>query len=377
MSEGGCPRAAGCVLQPGTVVRLFGLKTAGTLNGQEGVCEYWDDATSRMHVRLKNGDLKALKPSNLRKVHVEGASQNAEASRVKQIFRKYDSNGDGVFDVEEFKRFLYALGLNVTCLQAFLRKVDKNDDGAVQYEEFVDWVLGDDPLPTVDPPQPGKKPVDRRPSQLAEAARVDDSDSDDDDDPPEAKDLTVQDLIDTCGELPYGWPPNGTRIVNNMRRRFPDCPVQRIVHAMKQHNFHGGEVMQAIRRTGTPEVDVVPPSIITRGKSGNSAFPALYRARSEKGEMPVYEQTGSDFSFLNMRKGRLQAVGSIRPGEKFRILEVRRDNERGFCFGRVYYGTNANRPHWVDLGRESDRASRTSLKGSDLQFPAAERLDPA
>mmetsp|Transcript_5926 Transcript_5926/g.14665 ORF Transcript_5926/g.14665 Transcript_5926/m.14665 type:complete len:377 (+) Transcript_5926:58-1188(+) len=376
MSTVGAARAAGCVLQPGMTVRLFNLKTAATLNGQEGVCEYWDATACRMHVRLKkSGELKALKPSNLRKVHVEVATQNAEAARVKQIFRKYDSNGDGVFDIEEFKKFLYALGLNVSCLDAFLRKVDKNDDGAVQYEEFVDWVLGDDPLPSVD--VPAGKSIDRRPSQLAEAAPVDDSDSDDDDDPPETKDLTLQELTQQCGELPYGWPPNGIKIVNNMRRRFPDYPVQRIVHAMKQHNFHGGEVMQAIRRAGATEVDVVPPSIITKGKSGRSAFPALYRARPEKGELLVYEQAGADFSFQNMRKGRLQSAGSIRSGEKFRIMEVRRDNERGFCFGRVYFGTSASRPHWVDLGRESDRATRTSLKGSDLQFPAAERLDPA
>merc|ERR1719382_1039972 len=96
-----------------------------------------------MHVRLKSGATKAIKPGNLRKLHSSSASQNPEATRVKALFRKYDTNGDGAFDAAEFERFLQALGLGGACLHSFLKKVDTNGDGIIQYEEFVDWILGD------------------------------------------------------------------------------------------------------------------------------------------------------------------------------------------------------------------------------------------
>lgn len=359
-------------------MRLHGLKTAATLNGRAGVCVGWDEASGRVCVRLDGGELKMLKASNLWKVQGHAKTESSEVERVKSLFRKYDANGDGVIDQNEFKRFMQALGLQPSCLGEFMRHVDRDGDGAIQYEEFVDWVLSDDPM-TIPPSAGIEAEGEEQPDVLAASSfnagdAVDDSGSDDDDGL-EARDLTTDEVADLCGGLPYGWPENGIKIVNNMRRRFPDFPVQRIVAIMKQQGFHGGSVIQGMRRAGAQEVQVMPPSVVTCGKSGRKAFPALYQVRSTQPDLDVFEQSARDFSFANLRGGRLEPVGRIRSGERFRILEVRRDNEHGFCFGRVYFGTIPERYHWVSLGKEL-KLSR-SLMGTDLHFARAERLDPA
>mmetsp|Transcript_23105 Transcript_23105/g.66327 ORF Transcript_23105/g.66327 Transcript_23105/m.66327 type:complete len:384 (-) Transcript_23105:292-1443(-) len=376
------PRAGGCSLPVGTAVRLHGLKTVARLNGQAGVCVGWDEASGRVHVKLPDGEVKAFKPSNLWKVQSQSKVESAQVERVKSLFRKYDTNGDGVIDQTEFKRFMQALGLQPSCLGEFMRHVDRDGDGAIQYEEFVDWVLSDDPLTIPSEKKEGdaaeseEQPSVTLPANSfnSVADTVDDSDSDDDA-RQEAKDLTTDEVAELCGGLPYGWPENGIKIVNNMRRRFPDFPVQRIVAIMKQQGYHGGNVIQGIRRAGAQEVQVMPPSVVTCGRSGRKAFPALYQVRPRDPNLNIYEQSARDFSFHNLRLGRLEPVGSIKSGERFRIIEVRRDNEYGFCFGRVYFGTIPERYHWVNLGKEL-KLSR-SLMGTDLQFTGAERLDPA
>lgn len=168
-----------------------------------------------------------LKASNLWKVQGHAKTESSEVERVKSLFRKYDANGDGVIDQNEFKRFMQALGLQPSCLGEFMRHVDRDGDGAIQYEEFVDWVLSDDPM-TIPPSAGIEAEGEEQPDVLAASSfnagdAVDDSGSDDDDGL-EARDLTTDEVADLCGGLPYGWPENGIKIVNNMRRRFPDFP---------------------------------------------------------------------------------------------------------------------------------------------------------
>lgn len=338
-----------------------------------------------MHVRMKNGDLKALKCSNLRKVHQVNHNQSPEVARVKALFRKYDTNGDGAFQVDEFKRFLAALGLDKVCMKSMMQRVDTNGDGVIQYEEFVDWVLGDDmtldaqapqgvPSPNASPHSPNRPhvPLDMN------AVDVDsDSDSDDDNEVKRTahRDITTEEVIELCGELPYGWTENAIKVLNNMRRRFPDYPVQKTVTQMRKCGYHGGDTLAAIRKTGAIEVEVMPAAAVTLNKSGRQAFPALYQVRTSDSGLDVYEQSGQNFTFRNLRDGKLKPIGSIRPGERFRILEVRKDPDCGGHYGRVYFGTNAERYHWVSLGRDLSRSR--SIAGTELSFVGAERLDPS
>jgi len=56
-------REAKSELQPGSAVRLFGLKTAPQLNGFHGICQTW--LAGRWRVMLQNGETKDVKPANL------------------------------------------------------------------------------------------------------------------------------------------------------------------------------------------------------------------------------------------------------------------------------------------------------------------------
>jgi len=58
--------SVGVELATGCAVVIYGLTGATELNGQEGVCEAWDADRDRWSVRLSSGEVKALKPSNLR-----------------------------------------------------------------------------------------------------------------------------------------------------------------------------------------------------------------------------------------------------------------------------------------------------------------------
>merc|ERR1719401_269226 len=88
----------------------------------------------------------------------------------------------------------------------------------------------------------------------------------------EDRELTEEDVEAECGPLPVGWPPHGIKIVNNMRARFPEYPLEGIVLHCRQQNFIGGQVMHAIRKTGALEVETGPVAV----KIGRSSdFPAL------------------------------------------------------------------------------------------------------
>jgi len=56
---------AGSPLKPGVSIRLTGLRSAPHLEGLQGSCERWDRTTGRWHVRLANGETKAVKPENI------------------------------------------------------------------------------------------------------------------------------------------------------------------------------------------------------------------------------------------------------------------------------------------------------------------------
>eukprot|EP00404_Azadinium_spinosum_P029079 CAMPEP_0180674410 /NCGR_PEP_ID=MMETSP1037_2-20121125/66221_1 /TAXON_ID=632150 /ORGANISM="Azadinium spinosum, Strain 3D9" /LENGTH=132 /DNA_ID=CAMNT_0022703759 /DNA_START=36 /DNA_END=432 /DNA_ORIENTATION=+ len=124
-AESQYPRGSGgCVLYPGTLVLLHGLKSgsAKSFNGQEATCETWnpdEGKKGRMYVKLKAGEhagmLIGMKTANMRKVLAPEPK-------------------DDEMDRE-------SLGLGETALSAFLLAVDKDGDGTVRYEEFVRWAL--------------------------------------------------------------------------------------------------------------------------------------------------------------------------------------------------------------------------------------------
>lgn len=359
------------MLYPGTKVLAHHLLSSKDLNGEEGVCEMYDTHSGRVHVRFDSG-VKALRPSNLIKVRMptkdELEEEDPQLQRILEIFQKYDTNGDGVIDVKEFLQCLKKLGLGEECLRTFLSSVDKDGDGVVQYEEFCEWTMSSG--------SKSKKtklevywPDD---SKLSRATPVV---GEDDEDLEEKDELTVEDVARICGgELPEGWPGHGITVVNNMRNRFPDYPVEGIVWAMRRNNFIGGKVIAVIRATGAREVEAVPASAV---KIGMSSFPAMYRVRSSDKPMLVYSQTNQQWSFRNMRDNKMCSVGSLPAGGELKVEEVRRGAEYNFCYGRIRYEEYPG-PCWVVLGLEVGKSHWTSAdafrSSADLTYTEAERL---
>merc|ERR1712113_397083 len=52
-------------LRAGLTVAIHGLTGATELNGQVGICEWFDEGTGRWAVKLPSGEIKSVKPNNL------------------------------------------------------------------------------------------------------------------------------------------------------------------------------------------------------------------------------------------------------------------------------------------------------------------------
>lgn len=65
--------------------------------------------------------------------------------KIKEVFRQYDTNGDGSITCEELQHVLKSLGNFTNAeIHTVFAHVDKNKDGALQFDEFVDWITGSD-----------------------------------------------------------------------------------------------------------------------------------------------------------------------------------------------------------------------------------------
>ncbi|CAE8584249.1 unnamed protein product, partial [Polarella glacialis] len=317
------PRGSGgSVLYPGTQVQVHGLKSgaAKIFNDAEGECRVWSEEHQRMHVKLSHdGSIKAFKAKNLRKVLppvAEGDGDDPDLEKVLNVFQRFDVNGDGVLDTEEFTACLKAMGLSGAVMQSFLRAVDKDGDGEIRYEEFAKWALGTNE-------QTGEVKVNTYFGDTTGAQVIDDiadAVGDDDEEPDADAELTLKDLEKLChGKMPPLWPAHGLKVVNNMRLRFPDYPIEGIMFMMQRNDFIGGTVIRAIRATNTREVDPAPDKGVKCGSPG--AFPAWYINQAPD-QLLVYEEAGPDFSFRNMRdRNKVRPVGNIPPGERFEVLE--------------------------------------------------------
>eukprot|EP00932_Pfiesteria_piscicida_P017824 SRR837773.4702.p1 GENE.SRR837773.4702~~SRR837773.4702.p1 ORF type:complete len:324 (+),score=61.37 SRR837773.4702:80-1051(+) len=295
--------------------------------------------------------------------------ENPTYNRVLKVFQQFDINGDGVIDRQEFEKCLAALGLAKACLHTFLQNIDKDGDCEIQYGEFVKWALAPagkaTPKSRLNVYWPEQRDVDKS------AVRVDA----DADEPGRDSELTLEDVERILKEPPEHWPEHGLTVLNNMHKRFPEYPVEGIIFMMRRQDFVGGKVMAAIRATGAKEVDIVPPSAVKVGSPG--AFPADYLVRSEAEPMPVYREGDKNWGFYNMRDRKCTPCGELLPGTLFKVLEVKRGNEYGFCFGRIEYksgekcwvvlGLEVNRTHWT----AADQQRSTSV---DLDFTDAERV---
>eukprot|EP00929_Paragymnodinium_shiwhaense_P030841 TRINITY_DN17402_c0_g1_i2.p1 TRINITY_DN17402_c0_g1~~TRINITY_DN17402_c0_g1_i2.p1 ORF type:complete len:368 (-),score=57.71 TRINITY_DN17402_c0_g1_i2:251-1354(-) len=361
------PRGSGgCVLYPGSVVLIHDLIKAHDLNGKEGTVESWDPAEGRLHVRIGGdmGSVRALKAANLKKLMVT-KKLDPQAERIKDMFRHYDENGDGVLHKGEMTRVMSDLKVNSRCIDAFLRAVDKDGDGEISYEEFVEWMMSKDSADAEN--KHGRKPMPFVPRGGPQVA------------PDEGvaalqhqKAITLDDLA-RVASLPNSWPQHGITVLNNMHARFPDYEIDSIVFMMIKHKYHGGKVLKAIRDTGTREVEMAnystDVSTDARGERGQPLFPAEYEVRFSAHKIKVYTEFNGRFSFALLRDEKLNPVGQLDAGDRFKVTQVRIGAAYGFAFGKIEYGATRalrERTYWVNLGLPTMDWSYTEAERKSL-----------
>lgn len=77
-------------------------------------------------------------------MHSLSMEQAKASGRIKEVFRRYDADGDGTISRQELRRVLQALGnFGDKGIDATFTSMDSNKDGMIQYSEFVDWLFDD------------------------------------------------------------------------------------------------------------------------------------------------------------------------------------------------------------------------------------------
>jgi len=64
---------------------------------------------------------------------------------LRNTFREFDLNGDGVLGSDELQALLVKLQISVErrYLSALLKKFDNNNNGVIEFEEFVNFLIND------------------------------------------------------------------------------------------------------------------------------------------------------------------------------------------------------------------------------------------
>lgn len=375
------PRGAGgSILYPGTNVLLCGLAGKGEKwNDWEGSCERWDTEKGRMAVKLTNGEWKSLKPTNIRKV-ITGSLKaqstgDANYDGIVAVFEKYDKDGNGILDMDEFTALLNGLGLGQRHLEAFLIKMDKSGDREVDYTEFSTWALS--PMDESNNLRCEVYWPELMPHE-AETAEEEEGEEH------HKGDLTVEELSRLVGNLPAGWPTHGIRVVNNLRKRFPGYPLEGMVMFMAREDFIGGKVIAAIRATGAKEAEKAGATTVSGSlkeecasllDDSHTRLPAEYTVRPGK-TMKVYKEDDPNWSWENLRDDNDLAC-HVRwyQGDRFVLLDqcapLGYDVLGVRQFGRVKYGSSpveSSNRYWVNLGR------LVKVIDHSLQFDEAERV---
>mmetsp|Transcript_65916 Transcript_65916/g.141065 ORF Transcript_65916/g.141065 Transcript_65916/m.141065 type:complete len:305 (-) Transcript_65916:84-998(-) len=72
---------------------------------------------------------------------------DAVSGKIKTIFQRYDTDGNGTISKEELQQVIQKLGkFSGGDIDAIFAQMDTNKDGMVQYQEFVDWVFNEQTL---------------------------------------------------------------------------------------------------------------------------------------------------------------------------------------------------------------------------------------
>jgi len=73
------------------------------------------------------------------------SNNTTEELTLKNTFREFDLNGNGVLSADELAALLVRLQISVDrkYIQALLKKFDRNGNGVIEFEEFVNFIVHD------------------------------------------------------------------------------------------------------------------------------------------------------------------------------------------------------------------------------------------
>ncbi len=71
------------------------------------------------------------------------SSPTATKDTLYRLFTRFDRNGDGLIDEDEFRKILQTLGWSSpdAVLDLEFAMIDVNSDGMVEFDEFAAWWL--------------------------------------------------------------------------------------------------------------------------------------------------------------------------------------------------------------------------------------------
>lgn len=88
-------------------------------------------------------DLETLMAAIRHSLLKAGTERHTEEFVLREIFRTFDRNEDGVLSKTELNAMLKKINLNVDekYLEALIKKLDTNNNGVVEFEELVQFVV--------------------------------------------------------------------------------------------------------------------------------------------------------------------------------------------------------------------------------------------
>ena len=69
-----------------------------------------------------------------------------KSEELNRVFARFDADGDGSIDLEEFRAIIESLGESPSdeVLSLEFAAIDTNADGKVEFQEFMHWWLDDE-----------------------------------------------------------------------------------------------------------------------------------------------------------------------------------------------------------------------------------------
>jgi len=108
------------------------------------VADSWSTGDSSHHL-VNDKDVETLLAAMRHNLMKFGSSRHSEEFVLRDIFREFDADNSGALSLKELRNILLKINLNADdrYLKALLKKFDTNGNGVVEFEEFQKYIVGE------------------------------------------------------------------------------------------------------------------------------------------------------------------------------------------------------------------------------------------